>query len=561
MAETATKPTLLQELTERRDALGKEWGECVDAREAERAEFEGRQKAEKEEERPSDSDVDAFRVAEEEFKAEIADFENRWSELNDRVLQLRGKAEREAIAVASTGAIARGSAREEAVYHRGNAHEFSYFRDLLITEPSWKSRIAHDWTHAEERIRRHGREMEDVLERRDKERTAAAESGIDRSEREFRASFPGLSGTIETSPFESRANPSRQTGAGGEFVPPLWLVEDDWIPLLRAGRVVAPLCRNLAVPPGTDTIKLPKVKVGTEVAPQLMDNAGVASRDVETTFVEAPIKTLAGQEDVAIQLIEQSPGQVFDRVVQEDLLADYNLKVEQNVIFAPGTNVTQLNAGTILGLLPAKGNWEGQRNKAEEPTEFTAASFVGAMSSNWGKIALKRFNVQNVHHIAFPSRVALFAGALDAAEGKSGRPLVESPGMAHFNIAAQLESEGVPAEGAIARTPLGPVIYQTANIAPTISTEGWNKEGEKSTSEKFDTLLTAKFDDVWFFESDLRARVLPEVASGTLQVRYQVYAYVGLLVRYGPSLVQACGKAFEKLEAKGKSESGKWEWT
>ena len=63
--------------------------------------------------------------------------------------------------------------------------------------------------------------------------------------------------------------------------------------------------------------------------------------------------------------------------------------------------------------------------------------------------------------------------------------------------------------------------------------------------------MTAKFDDVWFFESDLRTRVLPEVSSGTLQIRYQVYAYVGSLVRYGQSLALAYGKPFEAPELAG----------
>jgi hypothetical protein len=56
---------------------------------------------------------------------------------------------------------------------------------------------------------------------------------------------------------------------------------------------------------------------------------------------------------------------------------------------------------------------------------------------------------------------------------------------------------------------------------------------------------------VWFFESDLRMRVLPEVSSGTLQVRYQVFAYVGSLVRYGQSLALAFGKPFEPPTAFG----------
>ena len=84
-------------------------------------------------------------------------------------------------------------------------------------------------------------------------------------------------------------------------MPPLWLITD-YIPALRAGRVAADLCRQMDLPPGTDSINIPKIKVPTKVAPQTADAAAVASQDFTDTSVQANVKTLAGQEDVAIQL-------------------------------------------------------------------------------------------------------------------------------------------------------------------------------------------------------------------------------------------------------------------
>jgi hypothetical protein len=46
---------------------------------------------------------------------------------------------------------------------------------------------------------------------------------------------------------ETRADMTRTDGAGGEFVPPLWLV-DQYLPLARAGRVFADLCRGMPLP-------------------------------------------------------------------------------------------------------------------------------------------------------------------------------------------------------------------------------------------------------------------------------------------------------------------------
>jgi len=574
MPETVT---LLDELRQRRETIGKNWDDLIDRRETERAEYEKRTadfKSLKDEfeakDSPTDEERDAFKaaekahmvttdaynLAEDEFRSACEDFESDLGPLNDRIKRQEEKAERRAAAekaAISDDSDPAGSLHvtEPYTYRKDNANDYSFYKDMLSTEPSIRGLVSgirgFNYQEARERIDRHSEEMNDVMKKRDAERIKAAEQQVDEAEMQFRSSFPtgmlkaDLRGALEDNPFERRANPSRVAGQGGEFVPPLWLVEDDWIPFLRAGRVIAPLCRNMPVPPGTDTIKLPKVKLGTEVAPQLMDNAGVASRDIETTFVEAAVKTLAGQEDVAIQLIEQSPGQVFDTVVQTDLLADYNLKVDRNVSFGEGLNVTQLNAGTIKGLYPTT-NWEGKKN--ESTSAATGQTFLASLNCNWSWIAKERFNVQNVHHVIHPRRGAWAASVTDSSS-EAGRLLFNATDFPNFNTAGLFTGQ-TPAEGYAFTTPLGPNVYITANI----STED-NGKGEKKSGESHDYALTAKFDDVWFFESDLRTRVLPEVVSGTLQIRFQVYAYVALLVRYGPSIAIAVGKTFEEPKLGG----------
>src|SRR6202020_554995 len=290
-----------------------------------------------------------------------------------------------------------------------------------------------------------------------------------------------------------------------------------------------------------------------EVAPQLADNAGVASRDIESETIEAPFKTLAGQEDVAIQLIEQSPGQVFDRVVQEDLLADYHLKVDQNVSYGQGLNYTTLNAGTIRGLFPGTGWGAGHR---ESTVAVSPQVLIGAMGANWSHIAKERFSTANVHHVLNPAFGAYLGSATDGTS-ESGRLLVNATDIPNFNTSGLTPPEN-PAEGYFMRTTLGPDVYISANIPPVLPQAqsatpasilaASNKAATaviESGAEAFSYLLSAKFDDVWFFESDLRVRVLPEVLSGTLQIRFQVYAYIGLLVRYGPSLQFAGGTPFK----------------
>jgi hypothetical protein len=64
--------------------------------------------------------------------------------------------------------------------------------------------------------------------------------------------------------------------------------------------------------------------------------------------VSAPVRTIAGQQDFAIQLLDQSPWG-WDEVVLEDLLADYNAKLDVQVISGSGA------AGQVTGILNVAG--------------------------------------------------------------------------------------------------------------------------------------------------------------------------------------------------------------
>ena len=559
---TATQDTLLEKLQARKVEIGKEWDDLIDARETERTEFEARQADEDPEKRASTAEVDAFNAAEAAFTERCEKYREQVESFNERIVLQQEKEERQRSAAGSALGDVEVT-NEPAVYREDNAEEACYLKDIVGTNPTLRGAIARDWGQSDERLKRHGREIEDRMPKEVMEKQRRAETQVEEKDRAFRRNMAAgmkeagysnlevnrllLRNGIEVSPFErqhytsgseSRANPSRQPGAGGEFVPPKWEI-DKFLMYLRATRTIAPLCTNLEVPAGTNTVKLPKIIVPTEVAPQLMDNSGVASRDITTGYVETAFKTLAGQEDVALQLIEQSPDEIFARVVMEDLIADYNLKVDQNLSYAAGTEAQNLAGGTIKGLYPAK-NWEANTNESTnaEGEKGVAGPYFAAMGSNWSQIARKRFSTENIHHVMNPVRVAYLASLLDGSESKSGRPVINSADFPNFNLQGMLEGV-TPPEGLIFKTPLGPNVYATNNIH-----RHDNGKGAYTEAGENDYLLTGKFDDVWFFESDLRTRVLPEVSSGTLQIRYQVYAYVGSLVRYGQSLSIAYGKPF-----------------
>ena len=110
-------------------------------------------------------------------------------------------------------------------------------------------------------------------------------------------------------------------------------------------------------------------------------------------------------------------------------------------------------------------------------------------------------------HVMHPRRWFWHTAALD---GQS-RPLVVPVAYGAFSPAAVIND--VLAEG-----PVGSWQGLPVYIDPQILTNlGAGTEDE---------ILTTRFDDHILFEGALRVRALPEVLSGQLAVRFQVYAYV-----------------------------------
>jgi hypothetical protein len=294
------------------------------------------------------------------------------------------------------------------------------------------------------------------------------------------------------------------------------------------------------LPPGTDSINVPRLKSPTKVAPQTADAAAVESKDFTDEAIQANVKTLAGQQDIAIQLLEQSPGQIIDRVIMEDLLADYNRLVDRQVLYSAGTATTSLNAGEIVGLFP-KTNWgagapyEANQVKFEAtPGKIPAIAFYQTLGAMASKVSYNRFDLENLHFVLHPRRWFWFATIGDLEEGKTGRPLVNSDSFPGFNIAAK-SSDPTPYEGLAGHVPFGSNVYIDGNI-PTTATEAGAVTGGTE-----DFALAGKFDDFWLFEGDLRTRTLPEILSGTLEIRFQVFNYVAFLCRYPQSICFGLG--------------------
>jgi len=520
--------SLLEQLTERRDRLRDEIADAVEKRASERAEFEQRTADEDEAKRPTDEERQTFADAEKAFgedhDARMAEYRSLRQRLAEQEIV---EERREAAARASRGEVRVTS--EPLTYRRDNAHEISYWRDLAgIQVPAIRAKV-RDPEGALDRLQRHAAEMNVVLPERQKRREQRAQVEIDRAEREFRGSF--ITGVdkrgLEESPFERRVTPSRTDGQGGYFIPPLWLT-DEFIPALRAGRIAAGRCRQMELPEGTDSINIPKLRVTTQVGPQT-DNAPVASQDITDTSVQCGVKTFAGQADIAMQLLEQSPGHIIDQVITEDLIADYNRLIDRQVI-SGGGGAGRL--GEVTGIYPSN-NWGAQALVTDGSTAARSGpAFNQTMGAMMSRLATNRFSIQDVDFLLHPRRWYWFSTALDGASGTVGRPVVGADRFGPFNVSG-LTDRSENAEGLVGRTQFGPHgIYIDANVPVNDASDSGSNQ---------DVAIAAKWDDLWLFESPLRTRVLTEVLSGNLEIRFQCYSYGAFLVRYGESIVIAAG--------------------
>ena len=309
-----------------------------------------------------------------------------------------------------------------------------------------------------------------------------------------------------------RRDVSRTDGGIGEFVPPLWLV-DLYAGTLRAGRTTADRLTSMALPSGTDSINIPRITTGTDVDIQASDNGATTSQDMVTTSVAAPVRTISGYENVSIQTVEQSPlAGGLDRMIFADLMQAYDARLNVQVINGVGT------AGQLLGLL----NTTGIGTVTYTAGTPTAAGFGTAFAQGLSQVAKNRFSGAEAY-ILHPS---IWYGLVGLSDSQ-GRPIVVPSGNGPFNATAVNGAPGA------AQGPVGNILGVPAFLDPGIPT----------VSSAL-PVIAAKFSDTILMESGMRTRVLPDVLSANLTVRFQLYAYCAIAARYPAGIVKLQGTGF-----------------
>jgi HK97 family phage major capsid protein len=302
---------------------------------------------------------------------------------------------------------------------------------------------------------------------------------------------------------------SRVDGSGGYGAPPAWLM-DQYIELARPGRAFANLVQRQPLPGGTDSINIPKLLTGTSTAIQTADNTPVSETDLTDTFINAPVRTISGQQAVAIQLLDQSPVN-FDEVVFSDLVADYAAQVDRQVISGTGANGQVLGVSLTPGIqtVPASG--------------VTIQNVYSAIANAVQKIHTTRFLPPECI-VMHPRRWGWFLSLLDNQD----RPLFLPAANQPQNAAGILSA--VAAEQVVGQMHGLPVVTD-----PNITTT----DGPGTAAGTNDVIYVLRASDVVLWESGIRARVLPETKAQNLTVLLQIFGYLAFsAARYPQSIAE-----------------------
>lgn len=477
---------------------------------------------------------------------ELAEYDQAVKDIGETDAQLqrmRDQRDREARAAAARAGdpgdarpVASGAqvTHEPKVYDQYSGN--SYFLDLARTH------FRKGDVDAQERQARHQAELRVEMPKREEKRRKEADTRIERAlagegygdsprdrrmarnERRILERFMALGVPI----YEKRII-SRTDGQGGYEVPPLWLV-DEYIEYLRAGRTIADQWHNFPLPTGTDSINIPRFVTGTATGTQPGDGAPVPGRDAADNFVQARVMTVAGQEDAAMQLLDQSPLN-YDEIIFQDLTADYNMQVSAQLML--GSGFPQLNGLYPTGVLggsvgPSANGFVTQATGTTTAQWTGAASFYTAMAQLISQIARNRFLTPT----GIITNPAVWY-ALSAATDTSGRPLVVPEQNGPFN--AVTVDGGPVAEGLVGRVqslpwyvdPNIPLTFggTTAPYIGAISNGHTAPVPGAGGTPNYTPAIAARWADLFFWEGDMRTRVLSEVLSGSLAVRFQLYAY------------------------------------
>ena len=282
-----------------------------------------------------------------------------------------------------------------------------------------------------------------------------------------------------------RRDLSTTVTAGGNFVPPQYLGEM-YAELPRPGRPFADAIGSRPLMATGMNLTIPRITTGTTEVNQAGDNAAVSETDIVEALLTVPVRTIAGQQDLSQQLFDRAePG--MDSVVFSDLRRAYDAQLDNQLLNGTGANnhigiraVASVNAVTFT-------------------TPVTAAACVPKIYDAIQQIESNRFTQADMI-VMHPRRSAWLASNLS-----STFPL--------FQLGSLTQASGTQDVG-MATSIGGLKVVRDGNVR--------TQDGAATNQ---DEIYVVSSSDLILWEGPLQARVMPEVGSGTLTVRLQLFAY------------------------------------
>lgn len=302
------------------------------------------------------------------------------------------------------------------------------------------------------------------------------------------------------------------SGAAG-LVIPQYLV-DLAAPVVRSGRPVANAVTRLPLPAEGMTLVVPRGTTGASAASQATENSNVSNTDeVWSASLQPPVVTIAGQQDLARQLLERgAPG--TDLLVYTDLAGAYMEEVDRQVVNGSGAS------NQMQGILQTSGT--------NQMSAFTAAATAQTFWTKWAG-AKAAVNKNRKRPVTFgfmhPDRWGWLESLLDS----QNRPLVVPNSNGPTNTYGVFESEEY---GVVVGT-LGTVPIITDSNVPT--NVGTGPEDVVVAARAADLLLWEDGDGM---PRELR---FEQTLGNQLTIKLVVYGYAAFTAGRYPTAVSKVG--------------------
>jgi HK97 family phage major capsid protein len=295
---------------------------------------------------------------------------------------------------------------------------------------------------------------------------------------------------IKPDALEVRAQ-STTDGAGGEFVPPIWLL-DQYEKVARAGRPFADIWSSKPLPLIGDFVDIPTLVTGSTAATQT-EGSAVSNTDPTTSSIQSHVYTIAGEITVNRQVLDR--GQGMDQVYFEDLLGAYAVALDTKLISS--------NASNEKGVL----NVSGINARTFTAGTATPAGLYAAIAGAKSDVDTNLNEAANVV-VMHGRRWMWFVGQVDG----SNRPLVVPNNNGAMNAAALLEGGATGPVGTI----FGNVPVVVDNNIPTNLGAGTDEDRIIVATRRVLELRE---------EAAPRLEVDPYSAGSNLQTKLRLYSY------------------------------------